>query len=250
MRTLLAIGSNALVPTCMHVRSCDRYQEAPRFVSECQQLLQTYLVMLFPHWGIMQLVHDRLENCGTLCIFVASLGCVGGVVTGSLPPSIAGIFLTYAFAVHIGAWPSVPFGCDVTYHDCICVWCVCGVFRSYSLSMPEHIIASFRTVTEVEKRLVGVERLDQLARVRPSVGPVRNAPGAELPSTALSLNLDQVKLRYGESRLALQGVSFFVPAGSKVAVVGRSGAGKVCTFSPHEHSAATPITIIAQGEQR
>ncbi len=56
---------------------------------------------------------------------------------------------------------------------------------------------------------------------------VEDAPGAtELPAGALAIRFDSVDFGYEPSRRILHAVSFEVPAGAKVAVVGHSGSGK------------------------
>ncbi len=56
---------------------------------------------------------------------------------------------------------------------------------------------------------------------------VQDAPGAvELPPGSLPIRFDRVDFGYDSARRILHAVSFEVPAGAKVAVVGHSGSGK------------------------
>ncbi|MDB5773500.1 MAG: transporter ATP-binding protein/permease [Burkholderia sp.] len=77
---------------------------------------------------------------------------------------------------------------------------------------------------EAKDALINAEKLFQLLRERPEV---EESPG--LPSlkvTSGEVNFDNVSFGYEPTRLILSGVSFRIPAGQTVAVVGGSGSGK------------------------
>ena len=77
---------------------------------------------------------------------------------------------------------------------------------------------------EIRQALVNVERLFGLLAEAPAI---QDAPGArELVTRGAAVRFDNVHFAYQSNRPILQGVSFDVPAGHKVAVVGASGAGK------------------------
>jgi ATP-binding cassette subfamily B protein len=77
---------------------------------------------------------------------------------------------------------------------------------------------------EAKDALINAEKLFQLLRERPEV---EESPG--LPSlkvTSGEVNFDNVSFGYEPTRLILSGVSFRIPPGQTVAVVGGSGSGK------------------------
>ncbi|MHB1676938.1 MAG: ABCB family ABC transporter ATP-binding protein/permease [Sulfuriferula sp.] len=77
---------------------------------------------------------------------------------------------------------------------------------------------------EVKQSLTDIERLFKLLHVSREVA---DAPGArDLQLKGGTLRFDNVYFSYESSREILHGVSFTVPAGHNVAVVGTSGAGK------------------------
>jgi subfamily B ATP-binding cassette protein MsbA len=82
------------------------------------------------------------------------------------------------------------------------------------------------TLSHVLTGLVGAERLFALADA-----PVPPDEGEEAGPLSRALELEEVRATYPDGREALRGVSFTVPAGSRVALVGASGAGKTTLFS-------------------
>lgn len=77
---------------------------------------------------------------------------------------------------------------------------------------------------EIRQSLVNVERLFALLHVAPTI---TDAPGAKpLALTVGQVVFDQVSFSYHPDRPILKDVSFTIPAGHTVAVVGASGAGK------------------------
>jgi ATP-binding cassette, subfamily B, bacterial len=75
--------------------------------------------------------------------------------------------------------------------------------------------------------LSAVAALDKITEVLDEEPEVRDAPDAvELPSIAGHVVFDDVRFAYGRGDEVLHGVSLDVPAGTTVALVGHTGAGK------------------------
>lgn len=90
-------------------------------------------------------------------------------------------------------------------------------------------VASVRAFSEAEARLTSVERLQAYGALVPELDVVRAAAVALDPAwpTRGEIVFEAVRARYAAHLpLVLRGVSLQVPAGAKVGVVGRTGAGK------------------------
>lgn len=77
---------------------------------------------------------------------------------------------------------------------------------------------------EIRQSLVNVEQMFSLLKQAPRVVDQPNAPA--LPDTGEGIRFHDVSFGYHPQRRILHQVSFVVPTGQKVAVVGSSGAGK------------------------
>ena len=77
---------------------------------------------------------------------------------------------------------------------------------------------------QMKQAFVDMERMFSLLDRRTQIADAPDA--AELKIRRGDVRFDRVRFSYGPEREILHGVSFAVPAGSKVAVVGPSGAGK------------------------
>lgn len=95
-------------------------------------------------------------------------------------------------------------------------------------------MAAFLPVSEIAQ--IGRQLADTLGATRRVYAlanepiPVRDGPGVPITRGAAALSLDKVTFTYpGQTRRALSDVSFDIPAGKTIALVGTSGAGKTTT---------------------
>ena len=123
-------------------------------------------------------------------------------------------------------------------------------------------MAAFLPVSEIAQ--IGRQLADTLGATRRVYAlanepiPVRDGPGVPPRAGAAALALEKVNFTYpGQTRRALSDVSFEIPAGKTVALVGTSGAGKTTTaqllmrfwdrrFRPHHAERRRPARLQAR----
>jgi len=106
---------------------------------------------------------------------------------------------------------------------------VAGLVMVYALSLWESLNWAVRIFAEVEARMTSVERLKYYASLESEKDVFGSAP-AELEQswpTRGEVVFDRVIARYAAHLPpVLKGISFRVPAGSRVGIIGRTGSGK------------------------
>jgi ABC-type multidrug transport system fused ATPase/permease subunit len=107
-----------------------------------------------------------------------------------------------------------------------------GLVLSYALGLWNALNWAVRALSEVESNMTSAERLQHYTRLSPEPITTRPAlPEAEPWPTHGALAFRDLAVRYAPHLpRVLDGVSFQVPAGAKVGVVGRTGAGKSTLF--------------------
>jgi ABC-type multidrug transport system fused ATPase/permease subunit len=108
-----------------------------------------------------------------------------------------------------------------------------GVVLTFALSFWGSLNWTVRAFSEVESRMTSVERLQHYAELEPEPSttqqPVLDA-AAPWP-TAGRIDIEGLTVRYADHLpLVLQDVTFSVPGGSTVGVIGRTGSGKSTLF--------------------
>ena len=80
-----------------------------------------------------------------------------------------------------------------------------------------HEIESFQTIGACVERLTDLRKTGR---------EVRDGPGMALPAGALALNFAEVCFAYGDQEPALRELTFSLPAGTRLGLLGRTGSGK------------------------
>ncbi|BCU06499.1 thiol reductant ABC exporter subunit CydD [Allochromatium tepidum] len=123
-------------------------------------------------------------------------------------------FRLYGLAVPVPAWIPIP---EITYLQ--------GLFV---LMLAPEFYAPLRNLgTQYHARMGAVAAAEQLIQVL-DTEPTRIDPGTEPLAAArpLGVRFEDVHFSYEPGREALQGLSFDIPPGQRIALVGTSGAGK------------------------
>jgi ATP-binding cassette subfamily B protein len=79
---------------------------------------------------------------------------------------------------------------------------------------------------EIKQSLTDLDKMFRLLEKEREVADVPGAPHLQLPAGQVDVRFENVDFGYDRDRRILQAVSFEIPAGKTVAVVGSSGAGK------------------------
>lgn len=110
---------------------------------------------------------------------------------------------------------------------------VTGLALVYALRLWEHLNNAIRSFTMVESNLISVERLQHFRELEAEQEILRSPAlpaDAAWPSRG-EIHFEAVSARYGEGLpLVLDNCQMIVPAGHKVGIIGRTGAGKSTIF--------------------
>ena len=108
-----------------------------------------------------------------------------------------------------------------------------GLAISYALSVTQSLNWSVRMASDMEANMVAVERVNEYTSME-TEGSRQTLEDEKLPDswpTKGGIVFQGVKLRYRPGLpLVLKGLDIHISAGSKIGVVGRTGAGKVCIY--------------------
>lgn len=98
------------------------------------------------------------------------------------------------------------------------------VFTSYLTNMYKPIRDLAKLSTKFSKAMVSAERINEILELEPEIQDDPDAiKAAHLKG---EITFDQVSFSYGDGKPVLRNVSFSIPPGQRVALVGASGAGK------------------------
>jgi ATP-binding cassette, subfamily B, bacterial len=103
------------------------------------------------------------------------------------------------------------------------------VFAAYMTSLNAPIRALAKLSAKISRSMVSANRIADILEVQPEI---EDKPGAiEAKNLSGFIRFQNVSFDYGDSRQILKDISFNVPAGKKVALLGVSGAGKSTIIS-------------------
>ncbi len=94
-------------------------------------------------------------------------------------------------------------------------------FYAQIMLQPIRIIT--RQMDELQKATAGMLRIQELYQFK---GTIKDGDGARLPSGPLGLSFDEVAFGYETDDHVLHAISFAIPAGRTLGILGRTGSGK------------------------
>lgn len=169
------------------------YGKAQTFTDGFYERLAMWQRMYYGHYMLNRWFSSRIPLLGALVSSSTAVGIVVYAKQGWISPGVAGLVMVYALSL----WEALN-------------WAV-------------------RIFAEVEARMTSVERLKYYASLESEVDVFR-APTVEVqPHWPLNgeVVFDRVVARYAAHLPpVLKGISFRVPAGSRVGIIGRTGSGK------------------------
>jgi ABC-type multidrug transport system fused ATPase/permease subunit len=176
------------------------YGREEAFMTSFYDILWNYHHMFWTSIMLNRWFSVRVPMIGGMIAIATSVGIVLLAHQGLIHQGMAGLVLTYALSF----WASLN-------------WCI-------------------RAFSEVESRMTSVERLNYYATLEPEPGPSvegwkKEAGQHGSSSLGESIVFDNVSVRYAAHLpRVLHNISFSVPAGAKVGIVGRTGSGKSTLF--------------------
>jgi len=169
------------------------YGHELRFMRKNLELVDGCARAFYTYWGVRSWNAMALEFLGSLLLII-SVSCVAArAASGGLPPGAVGLALSYA------------------------------------MTMPRQLMWISINMANLETEFVAVERIAEYIRLLPEADVVPSSVDdpERLNALGTGLAVRGAWFRYKASGpWVLQGLSFDLPAGSRAAIVGRTGCGK------------------------
>lgn len=165
------------------------------FLTEFYRRLRHNQRMFYSHYMINRWFSSRIPLVGGVVAMATTMGIVFAVRQGTLSPGMAGLLSVYSLSF----WGVLNWG--------IRIW------------------------AEVEARMTSMERVQYYMSLPQEPSVLVDSPIPDNWPSRGQVIFENVYARYAEHLpLVLKGLSFEVPAGSKVGIVGRTGSGKSTIF--------------------
>lgn len=189
---------------------------ATAVVARHVELSRTYARLWLAYWSANEFISTALELLGSIVIFGVVFLCVWEHRRGALSTGQVGFALSFCLQL-----PS-------TF-----MWLTRQVSLCETDAVAIERLAEYAALPHEEEELRG-------ASTAPIVGTLATSPSPPLPLPP-ALEMEGLHMRYGPNLpWVLRGANLTIPAGAKVAVIGRTGAGKssllqaVLRMYPHQ----------------
>ena len=134
---------------------------------------------------------------------------------------------------YLSTSPLIIFYCSCIFFQSAISQDVVGLCLAYMLTLPEELSELIIDYTQLENDMVSFERVKSFINI-PTEQPLQTIHDKKYPNFPLnpSIKFTKVFMKYRpNTENVLKGLSFEIPAGKRVGIVGRTGSGKSSIFA-------------------